>query len=597
MEYLERRTAKLGFDPDEDDKTDRRAYRSRRTTAKDLLADIGKQREESPKDYQPVLMAGSGGKLAQEIHEEFLTCKICLETYKNPKSLNCLHTFCEQCIENHAMSEGSYKKYSDYREFCCPLCRKRTHLPVGGVKNLPDNFLVSSLNEVIGRQKPSKFPFCDICKLVTRKHREASSKCLDCAKLLCKQCVEVHRETKVTKNHSIFDVEIEKDIECKDHPEEVVRFYCEPCEMCVCVLCTFNEHKDHDISQFSEAVATYKDNIQKLLNSCKGKLEECENQLETITKVDKAVKQAEQKIRDVSIQFISEIRTREKSLIEELHNIYGPSLMESVHRKNDMSINLEGLKSTCNLTEIILKGKDIELLLLKKQVQEKLCTLSELDVKPLPPNVSKQVQFVPGCLDMGYIQDMDRPLSTAKLRARRAISSSLDLRDLPVEPDSRTTDTQTDPNITSPSNCEKTTMTEPPDNIDKNVATDPPSTLTQLVQTDASTSQLDATVSFVVSTPVDEVSDSMAAAREERRRRHMRRRAEAEEGDEDESSRRRHRRRRAGRAATSGVAEEYSSSRRHSSPQQTERRMHRQSQVYQGDSLEDNNYYSADSPS
>jgi hypothetical protein len=92
--------------------------------------------------------ASAGTRLAQEIHDEFLVCKICLDSYKNPKCLSCLHTFCEQCIDNHVNSESSYKKYSDYREFTCPLCRKRTQLPVGGVKKLPDNFLVSSLTEV-----------------------------------------------------------------------------------------------------------------------------------------------------------------------------------------------------------------------------------------------------------------------------------------------------------------------------------------------------------------------------------------------------------------------------------------------------------------
>lgn len=108
------------------------------------------------------------------------------------------------------MSESTYKKYTDYREFTCPLCRKRTQLPLGGVKKLPDNFLVSSLTELVDRQKPNEFPFCDICKMVNKKHKEASSKCLDCSKLLCRQCVDLHKETKVTKNHSIFDMEIEK---------------------------------------------------------------------------------------------------------------------------------------------------------------------------------------------------------------------------------------------------------------------------------------------------------------------------------------------------------------------------------------------------
>lgn len=95
------------------------------------------------------ISGSSSNRLAQEIYDEFLVCKICLDGYKNPKCLDCLHTFCETCIETHVNSEPAYKKYSDYREFTCPLCRKRTQLPVGGVKKLPDNFLVSSLTEVL----------------------------------------------------------------------------------------------------------------------------------------------------------------------------------------------------------------------------------------------------------------------------------------------------------------------------------------------------------------------------------------------------------------------------------------------------------------
>jgi hypothetical protein len=35
---------------------------------------------------------------------------------------------------------------------------------------------------------------------VNRKHREATSKCLDCNKLLCKACVDLHKDTKVKIN-------------------------------------------------------------------------------------------------------------------------------------------------------------------------------------------------------------------------------------------------------------------------------------------------------------------------------------------------------------------------------------------------------------
>ncbi|CAG5124676.1 unnamed protein product, partial [Candidula unifasciata] len=339
----------------------------------------------------------AGNKLAQEIHDEFLTCKICLEGFKSPKCLDCLHTFCEQCIDNHVLNECTYKKYSDYREFTCPLCRKRTQLPIGGVKKLPDNFLVSSLSEVVARQKPSKFPFCDICKLVSRKHREASSKCIDCNKLLCKQCVDLHKETKVTQNHSLFDVEIEKDIECKEHQDEVVRFYCEPCQTCICVLCTFNEHKDHEITQFADAVGKYKDSIQHLLGDCKGKIDVYDRQLALLTKCEGFIKAAEQRIRDASVHFVTEIRNKEKNLIDDLHRCYGSELMQYVSRKNEMQNNLDGLKSTCSLTEL-----------------DKLSVMANVELKDLPRTVGKQICFVPGTVELGKLEDPDLTLDKKK---------------------------------------------------------------------------------------------------------------------------------------------------------------------------------------
>lgn len=82
----------------------------------------------------------------------------------------------------------------------------------------------------------------------------------------------MYKEIKVMKNYSIFDVEIEKDIECKEYFEEVVCFYCEFCEVCICVFCIFNEYKDYEIMQFLEVVVKYKENIFCLLDDCKEKI-------------------------------------------------------------------------------------------------------------------------------------------------------------------------------------------------------------------------------------------------------------------------------------------------------------------------------------
>ena len=67
-------------------------------------------------------------------------------------------------------------------------------------------------------------------------------------------------------------------------------------------------------------------------------------------------------------------------------------------------------------------GKDIELLLLKKEVQEKLDSLSTINVRNLPATTSKRVEFIAGEVDLGYIHDYDRPL-LSKLRPRRTNTS------------------------------------------------------------------------------------------------------------------------------------------------------------------------------
>lgn len=124
-----------------------------------------------PPSYQVMtsdLQASGLRHLVDEIQEQFLLCQICRKSYSRPKNLSCLHTFCLKCIETTHENEVSSKKYGDPREVTCPICLKKSQLPIGGPRNLMDNFLVLNLSELVEKQKSSveetPLMICDICK-------------------------------------------------------------------------------------------------------------------------------------------------------------------------------------------------------------------------------------------------------------------------------------------------------------------------------------------------------------------------------------------------------------------------------------------------
>jgi len=81
---------------------------SKRRSLLSFVVEAGPSRGESFGAVEKAFMVPStstfGARLAQEIYEEFLVCKICLESYQRPKCLACLHTFCEVGYQNLSAS-------------------------------------------------------------------------------------------------------------------------------------------------------------------------------------------------------------------------------------------------------------------------------------------------------------------------------------------------------------------------------------------------------------------------------------------------------------------------------------------------------------
>ena len=91
----------------------------------------------------------------QEEVDKLLECVICLEEIKQPKMLQCPHSFClDPCLKNLAVGNEINTIYLPGKRYSlvCPVCRKTSS--VDDLNDLLDNYHLKSLIEI--RQKQPK---------------------------------------------------------------------------------------------------------------------------------------------------------------------------------------------------------------------------------------------------------------------------------------------------------------------------------------------------------------------------------------------------------------------------------------------------------
>ncbi|XP_066030741.1 E3 ubiquitin-protein ligase TRIM71-like [Pocillopora verrucosa] len=348
--------------------------------------------------------------------KKHVTCSICLDTYTKPKTIACLHTFCCECLERHALTS---QKQGFYR---CPECQAQIGIPEGKrFNNLPSSFLHNSLLSLLAvrRSGEGNEISCSTCQ---KKSAEINY-CFDCEKFMCPECVKAHevfRETlfqghKVTPVRQFqatdYEALLKRQSFCsvKYHEKEVTKFFCVGCQSCVCQVCIATDHKSHDVVPLEKAADDEKANIiaraklvKEMKEVCRGVIREFENtehELETniITakrQVSQATEQMMGKFRQLEREAITALEKTRVSRIEKLHS--GKASVFSFEKQLDQAFEFSN-----NLVE---RSSSSDIMLNKKNVEERIKDLLETTMPALP--VSSSVEFVSTCepesLSLGF---------------------------------------------------------------------------------------------------------------------------------------------------------------------------------------------------
>ena len=205
-----------------------------------------------------------------------LSCSVCLEEYRRPRVLPCLHVFCEACLEKLVGTQR------DKQSAPCPNCRKPAPLPKGGVSSLPSAFYIQHLFEVreaLEKVHNPKKTQCDKCG-----EGEVQGFCRDCGQFICQYCLDVHRKWKDFQSHEISSLnEVQETASkmvtpkkvttlCTKHPTEPIKIYCETCDQLICRDCTVKTHRDHNYDLIPDAFPKHRDAILACLDPIKTEL-------------------------------------------------------------------------------------------------------------------------------------------------------------------------------------------------------------------------------------------------------------------------------------------------------------------------------------
>uniref|UniRef100_UPI0037E830B0 E3 ubiquitin-protein ligase TRIM21-like n=1 Tax=Semicossyphus pulcher TaxID=241346 RepID=UPI0037E830B0 len=182
--------------------------------------------------------------------EDQFLCSICLNVFTDPVTIPCGHNFCKTCITQHW----------DVNVSCqCPNCKKvfntRPELQVNTfISEVAAQFRQSAQQKASSSSseqqvsKPGEVP-CDVC---TGTKLKALKSCLVCLASYCETHLEPHLTTSGLRRHQLIDpVENLEGRMCEKH-DKLLELFCKTDQMCVCVLCTYSDHKTHDVVPLKE---------------------------------------------------------------------------------------------------------------------------------------------------------------------------------------------------------------------------------------------------------------------------------------------------------------------------------------------------------
>ena len=269
--------------------------------------------------------------------EEQLTCPVCLEHYTNPKTLPCLHSFCQHCLEVLPLDKKNETYY-----LSCPTCRHRTELPEEGAGAFPVAFTLNNLKEMYS---------------LTKKTTNLSNP---------------------------------QEATCSDHGKPL-ELFCETCDTVICSHCLARNHKHHEYDLITDNYTKHCQKLRECLSPVEGKKEALKKVLSALAEREGEIRERGEEvlkeIHEMVGEMIGVLRQSERKLTEQAKRVTDDKLKVLSEQMKSAEMSLSVLEDVEDYVEQSLKtGSPQQVLRCKKEMMERMSEVSaNVNVEELYP--------------------------------------------------------------------------------------------------------------------------------------------------------------------------------------------------------------------
>ena len=322
-------------------------------------------------------------------------CSFCRETMKEPKTLECCHNFCLECLNKYATS----RRRAGCTAFNCPVCSRRFPLPKDDrFDGFPPAFQINRLTDIIASMEPgvrassASRVNCEDCGV-----NERVVFCLECKEVrLCRPCIDKRNRCEGNRVHVLVPLEeFSRDVPalegssgdvpavegfgrtirrkesavafCAQHgKKEPLKFYCKDCNACICKKCCRGNHRNHRTADIEYTRDLLKAEISQAVEKMRARLSECQADFEAQEKdVSESLDQIQssrEKLQSQVEELVQIVKEHETNVAKELDELQ--QAQEQVRRcyKSEYELISAQLKTyTDQATDALETGDDVEI--------------------------------------------------------------------------------------------------------------------------------------------------------------------------------------------------------------------------------------------